>query len=115
MTQHGLLICGLLLAASVQAEPRGRSEQLYYGATIVLVSPYLLGTVSLALLTQAPEMLSEGDRRVLAEAREGALLALASGELDDVRLQAGIAVLRKRFALKDSDDLALAQWIAVNG
>ncbi len=82
---------------------------------MVLVSPYLLGTASLALLTQAPLMLSESDHRILADARDGALLALATGELDDAHLQAGIALLRKRFELEDSTDLALAQWIAVNG
>lgn len=115
MTKHGLLICGLLLAASVQAEPVDRSEQLYYQLTTVLASPYLLGTASLVFLTYTPEMLSKDDRRVLVDARDGALLALATGELDDVRLQAGIALLRKRFELQDSTDLALAQWIAVNG
>lgn len=115
MTKHGLLICGLLLAAPVQAEPVDRSEQLYYQLTTVLASPYLLGSASLVFLTYAPEMLSKDDRRILADARDGALLALATGELEDVRLQAGIALLRKRFDLQDSTDLALAQWIAVNG
>src|SRR5690606_14793515 len=96
----GLLVCGLLLAANIQAEAVDRSEPLYYGATMVLASPYLLGTVSLALLTHTPEMLSEGDHRILADARDDALLAMATGELDDPHLQTGIALLRKRFALQ---------------
>lgn len=115
MTKHGLLICGLLLAAPAQAEPLDRSEQFSYGATLVLASSYLLGTVSLGFLIHAPLMLSDGDHRILLDARDGALLALATSDLDDAQLQAGIALLRKRFELEDSTDLALAQWIAVNG
>lgn len=110
-----MLLCGLLAAANAEAEPVGRSEQTYYLALTILASPYLSGTSVLVTVSKLLEGLTQGDLRVLADAREGALQAVANDDLDDVRLQAALALLRSRFALDGVSDLQLAQWIAVNG
>lgn len=116
MNKHGLLCCSLLLAVSTSA-PAGldRSERLGLTTGSVILWPVLSGTGLLMTATHVLEELSDGDRRVLVQAREGALHAVASGDLNDVRLQAALALLRSRFALEDMSDLQLAQWIAVNG
>ena len=113
MTKHGLLFCGLLLAVSpsVKAE-MGWYEGVWLSAGLVATYPVVTGTSVLLSTTATVAHLKEGDQRVLLNARDGALRAVADGNLDDARLQSALELLRRRYPLDDVDDLQLAQWIA---
>lgn len=113
MTKHGMLFCGLLFACSSVQAGMDPSERLQLSVVLVATSPVLTATGLLMSGTHLAQEFSEGDRRMLVDAREGALHAVANGNLDDVRLQVALALLRKRFDLDDWNDLQLAQWIAV--
>lgn len=114
MTKHGLLFCGLILAnASAHAGIEDPYDRYSVMAAVLTFSPVITSAVLLDRGSAFFGELSEGDRRVLLDARDGALQAVASGDLADARLQAALRQLRSRFSPHEVSDLQLAQWIAV--
>lgn len=117
MHKHGLLFASLVLASNpcTHAGIEDPVERYSVMASVLTVSPLLTSAVLLGNGSDYLAEISEGDRRVLLDARDGALQALANGDLADARLQAALRLLRSRFALDGVSDLQLAQWIAVHG
>lgn len=114
MKPNGFLVGSLLLAiASPVRSEIGWYEGLMVSALVVAAYPVATGTTVLLGSTAVVADLSDRDQRVLMDARDGALQAVATGRLDDVHLQAALKLLRRRYSVDNLDDRQLAQWIAV--
>jgi uncharacterized protein (TIGR02448 family) len=113
MKRRGLFFGGLLLAVAQSAQAEiGWPERLGVTSLMVATYPVVTGTSVLLSTTAVYAELNNDDQRVLLNARDGALQAVANGNLNDARLQAALELLRRLYAVDNVGDLQLAQWIA---